>query len=110
METHDELGHDLRRHDLRRSDRQSCDHSVTVLWRGSTGEDKFVNAKALDISESGIRLQMPEALQKQTYLMLSATKLGLMGKGSVRHCTRLRGSKFAIGVEFTAGLRWIPKN
>ena len=98
------------RHDLRRTDRLPCDHSVTVLWRGSLGEDKFVSAKALDISEHGVRLQMPEALQKQTYLTLSAAKLGLMGNGSVRHCTRLRGSKFAIGVEFTAGLRWIPKN
>jgi hypothetical protein len=110
METHAGLHHDLPRHDLRRQDRHPCDQSVTVVWRGPLGEDKFVNAKALDICESGIRLQMPEAMQKQAYLTLSASKLGLMGNGSVRHCTRMRGSKFAVGVEFTAGLRWIPKN
>jgi hypothetical protein len=52
---------------------------------------------------------MPEALPKQTYLALSAAKLGLVGHASVRHCSRIRASKFSIGVEFTAGLRWTPK-
>ncbi len=96
------------RHDLRRHDRRSCDHNVTVMWRDAGGAEKFAQAKALDICESGLRLQMPEALAKQTYLGLSATKLGLMGHASVRHCTRIRASKFTIGVEFTAGLRWKP--
>jgi hypothetical protein len=102
--------HDLGRHDLRRKDRQLCDHPITVLWRDPNGQEKFVQAKALDICEMGLRLQMPEALRLQTYLTLSAPKLGLMGNASVRHCARIRASKFAVGVEFTAGLRWIPKN
>jgi hypothetical protein len=106
METHA----DAPRHDLRRQDRRLCDHNVTVLWRGPLGEDKFVNTKVLDICEFGVRLQMPEALPKHAYLRLSASKLGLMGDGSVRHCTRIRGSKFAVGIEFTAGLRWSPKS
>ena len=102
--------HDLGRHDLRRKDRLLCDHSVTVRWSDSGGQEKFVLAKALDICETGLRLQMPEAIRLQTYLTLSAPKLGLMGNASVRHCARLRAAKFAVGVEFTAGLRWMPKN
>jgi hypothetical protein len=98
------------RHDLRRQDRRKCDHSVTVLWRDSRGEEKFVNAKAVDICESGLRLQMPEELPRQAYLMLRALKLGLSGHASVRHCTRIGGAKFTIGVEFTAGLRWAPRD
>jgi hypothetical protein len=105
-----ESGLDLRRHDLRRGDRRPCEQNVTVMWRDSRGEDKFVHAMALDICELGLRLQMPEALRPQTYLTLNAAKLGLMGRASVRHCSRMHGSKFAIGVEFTAGLRWAPKN
>ena len=97
------------RHDLRRQDRRPCDSSVTVLWRDGRGEEKFVNAKALDICESGLKLQMPEALPKQAYLTLRASKLGLLGPASVRHCTRISGSKYAVGVEFTAGVRWKPK-
>jgi hypothetical protein len=76
------------------------------MWRDTRGEDKFVRAKALDISESGLRVQLPEALPRQTYVALSASNLGLVGHASVRHCTRIRASKFAVGVEFTAGLRW----
>jgi hypothetical protein len=98
------------RHDLRRQDRRTCNDSVTVVWRDLRGEDKFVNAKALDICETGLRLQMPEALPRQAYLTLRASKLGLLGNASVRHCTRTSHSKFAIGVEFTGGLRWITKD
>lgn len=98
------------RHDLRRHDRRACDHPVTVLWRGPGGDDRFANAKAKDICESGMRLQLPEALPRQAYLMLRATKLGLSGHASVRYCTRIGGSKFDVGVEFTAGLRWKPKD
>lgn len=96
--------------DLRRKARLPCDHTITVLWRDPGGQEKFVRAKALDISELGLRFEMPEALPRQMYLTLGAPKLGLMGNASVRHCSRTRGSKFAVGVEFTAGLRWTPKN
>ena len=111
MQTPHEPGrHNLRRHDLRRNDRRPCDHNVKVMWRDLAGQDKFTHAKALDISELGLRLQMPEALPHQAYLGLNAAQLGLTGHASVRHCTRIRGAKFAIGVEFTAGLRWTPKD
>ena len=98
------------RHDLRRQDRQACDHSVTVLWQDVGGQDKHVTTKALDICEWGLRLQMPEAMATQRYLTLRAPKLGLLGQASVRHCSRSGGSKFVIGVEFTAGMRWKPKD
>jgi len=102
--------HNLRRKDLRREHRSPCDDNITVTWRDVSGQDKFVRAKALDICESGLRLQMPEALPRQMYVALSASKLGLVGHASVRHCTPTRGSKFAIGLEFTAGLRWMPRD
>ena len=98
------------RRDLRRQERRPCDQSVTVQWRDRCGEDKFFHAKALDISEFGMRLQMPEGLPQQTYLTLNASKLGLLGYASVRQSTRIRGSNFAVGAEFTAGLRWTPKD
>ena len=111
METgHDLRRHDLHRHDLRRQDRRPCDHKITVTWRDQRGEDRFAHAKAVDICELGLRLQMPEALPRQAYLTISAVKLGLMGHASVRHCARIGGAKFLVGVEFTAGLRWTAKD
>ena len=97
------------RHDLRRQDRQACDYSVTVRWRDLRGEEKFVQARTLDICATGLRLQMPEALPRQSYVAISVVKLGLMGNASVRHCTRTGVSQFAVGVEFSAGLNWTPK-
>jgi hypothetical protein len=105
-----EMRQDQRRHDLRRNDRWPCDHKVTVMWRDLRGEDKFVHAKALDICEFGLRMQLPEAVPHQTYLTLSSPKLGLIGHASVRHCARTRGIHYTVGVEFTAGLRWSPQD
>lgn len=97
------------RRDLRRNIRRSCEHQVTVMWRGPQGEDKYVSTKVVDISELGLRLQMPEGMQRQTYLVVSAPKLGLSGQASVRHSGRIKGAKFAVGVEFASGMRWKPK-
>jgi hypothetical protein len=96
--------------DLRREARRPCDTTITILWRDQRGEEKFSYAKALDISGRGLLLQMPVALPRQTYLTLNASKLGLLGHASVRHCARTRGAKFTVGVEFTAGLSWTPKD
>lgn len=97
-------------HDLRRADRQPCDQRVTVVWRDAAGQEKFVQAKALDISEQGLRLEVPEPLPCQIYLTLRAEKLGLRGNASVRHCMRVRGSRYAVGLEFSAGMCWKRKD
>ena len=97
------------RHDLRRQDRRRCEHKVTVTWHDARGDHKFAIARAIDISESGIRLQMPEAPPLHTYVMLRAAQLGLLGNASVRYCVRTAASKYAVGAEFTAGLRWTPE-
>jgi hypothetical protein len=97
------------RHDLRRQERRPCEHNVTIIWRDARGDNKFANARAVDISESGIRLQMPEAPPVHTYVTLRATKLGLLGNASVRYCLRTTPSKYAVGAEFTAGLHWAPE-
>jgi hypothetical protein len=77
MQTPHEPGrHNLPRRDLRRNDRRPCDHNVKVMWRDLAGQDKFTHAKALDISELGLRLQMPEALPHQAYLGLNGPSWG----------------------------------
>jgi PilZ domain len=97
------------RHDLRRHERTACEQTVTVLWRDARGDNKFVNARAVDISRCGMRLHMPEAPPLHSYVTLRATKLGILGNASVRYCFRTAKSKYAVGAEFTAGLEWAPK-
>lgn len=79
------------------------------MWR-EAGQDHFVQAKALDICEWGLRLQMPQALAHQTSLTLAAPRLGLARSASVRHSTHLRNTNFAVGVEFVSGFRWKQKD
>lgn len=77
------------------------------MWCDSTGHDKFANATALDISELGLRLKVPEAVPVQCRVTLRSEKLKLQGEASVRHCARL-GTNYAIGLEFARGIRWNP--
>jgi hypothetical protein len=77
------------------------------MWCDSSGHDKFANALALDISETGMRLKVPEALAVQSCVTLRSEILKLHGQASVRYCSRL-GTKYAIGLEFGRGVRWTP--
>jgi hypothetical protein len=95
------------RHDLRRHNRQDCNPPVKVkiMWCDPSGHDKFANAGALDISEMGLRLKVPEALSVRSCVTLRSESLKLQGQASVRHCSRL-GTTYAIGLEFGRGVRW----
>ena len=80
---------------------------VRLVWQDRFGHDKFAKARSFDISESGLRIEMPEPLQERSYVTIKAEKLGLHGQASVRHCSK-HGTKYIVGLEFAAGLRWKP--
>jgi len=94
-------------HDLRRQIRQSCIVSVKVRWCDASGIEKFANASALDISQSGLRLKVPEPLPVHGCVALNSEKLKLRGEASVRHCSRL-GGNYMVGLEFVREIRWTP--
>jgi hypothetical protein len=96
------------RHDLRRHVRLECGSpSVKMMWCDTSGHDKFANARALDVSETGARLKVPEALTVQSCVTLRSETLKLHGQASVRHCSRV-GTTYSIGLEFGRGVRWSP--
>ena len=95
-------------HDLRRQQRRPCEHNVTVIWRDSRGDNKFANVRAVDISDGGMRLQMPEAPPLRSYVTVRDSKLGLVGSASVRYSLRTKGSKYFVGAEFSPGAQWTP--
>jgi len=94
-------------HDLRRQARLACAVSVKVRWCDASGNEKFANASALDISQSGVRLKVPEPLPVLACVAVSSEKLKLRGEASVRHCSRL-GVNYTAGLEFVRGIRWTP--
>ena len=92
---------------LRRHHRKPKTAVVQLMWKDRFGNDKFANARTLDISESGMRVEMPEPLVERSYVVLRAESVGLRGQASVRSCSRT-GSKYTIGLEFSGGLKWTP--
>jgi len=72
------------------------------------GEQKFAYARILDVSESGMRVELREPLAKQAYVSLRAEQIGLQGSASVRSCVK-QGGKYLAGLEFSGGLKWKPK-
>jgi hypothetical protein len=69
------------------------------------GHERFATARSVDICESGIRIQVPEALPERSYVRLRADKIALVGSGSVRTCIK-KGTKFMVGLEFSGGMKW----
>jgi hypothetical protein len=57
----------------------------------------------------GMRIEVPEPLEKQAYVTLRSNALSLHGRASVRSCTR-QGTKYLVGLEFSGGLKWKPKS
>lgn len=95
--------------DLRRHERAAKSAPVQIIWKDRGGEDKFVSGRILDVSESGIRVEVGDPLEKQTYVTLHSPGLSLHGSASVRTCAR-KGMKYIVGLEFSAGLKWKPKS
>ena len=90
--------------DLRRRRREASDSSVLVMWCDEAGEDRYVNARALDVSEIGLRLQIPVRIRERSYVTLRSDALGIHGRASVRYSKR-SGNAYIMGVEFAAGLK-----
>ncbi|HTW65934.1 MAG TPA: PilZ domain-containing protein [Bryobacteraceae bacterium] len=94
--------------DLRRHVRSVKISPVQIVWKDRQGVDKYIQGRIVDVSESGMRVEVAEPFERQTYVTLQSLGLGLHGTASVRSCTR-KGTKYTVGLEFSAGLKWKPK-
>ena len=90
---------------MRRQERAEVAVQVDVMWTDRQGHERFATARSIDICESGIRIQVPEALPERSFVRLRADKIGLAGSASVRSCIK-KGTKFLAGLEFSGGMKW----
>lgn len=97
----------MARQNLRRRERRALPSIVRVGWQDRLGQNKSVETRSFDISESGLRFDLPEAVQLRSDVTLRSEKLGLNTRASVRFCTR-KGTRYVIGVEFAGNFRWRP--
>ena len=83
----------------RRTLRQLFDCALEISWQDGNGDKRTMAARAIDVSNTGIRVESGEAIALQTDVHVRADRYGLTGETSVRHCSR-RGSKYLLGLEF----------
>ena len=95
--------------ELRRHNRSEKAAPLQLIWKDRQGLDRFINGAIIDISESGVRVEVRDPLEKQTYVTLQSVSLGLHGSASVKSCTR-KGMKYLVGLEFSGGMKWKPKS
>jgi hypothetical protein len=90
---------------MRRYDRLEIAVPVDLMWTDRQGHERFATARSVDVCESGMRVQVPEALPDRSYVRLRADKISLAGSASVRTCLK-KGTKFLVGLEFSGGMKW----
>jgi hypothetical protein len=88
---------------LRRQDRIPLRCPVRVTWQDRFGTPKFLLAKAIDISESGVRVELTEAVAPLTPVGVQSDRLRLACSGLVRNCVRC-GAKYLVGIEFAGAI------
>jgi hypothetical protein len=92
---------------MRRHERTVQSEPVQLIWKDRDGVDKYANARTLDVSELGMRIEAPEPVPERSYVSFRCDKLKLNGRASVRSCQR-QGNRYLIGLEFSLGMKWKP--
>ena len=77
---------------------------IRLSWEDERGQPKFVQAKCVDISESGLRVEVSQSIPVRTCLILRAERINLSGSATVRHSQRY-GSKYILGIELSQSLQ-----
>jgi hypothetical protein len=85
--------------DSRRHRRMPYIGSIQIGWEAS-GQARFAQGKCIDISESGLRMEVPVPVPLRTTISIRAEKITLNGSATVRHVDRY-GSKYILGIEMS---------
>jgi hypothetical protein len=78
---------------------------LQVAWLDLTGAMKMTRTRALNISETGMAVELPEGALPLSMVRFQSDRFKTRGQGSVRHCRRV-GTRFVAGLEFSEGLSW----
>ena len=87
----------------RRHDRVPYTGPIRLAW-DEGGEPRYVQAKCIDISAGGLRVEAPAAIPPQARISLSIQELKLSGSARLKNVTR-RGAKYTLGLELSQTLQ-----
>ncbi len=95
--------------DLRRYCRVVLPGVVRLSWQDASGNQKFARGRCLDLSASGIRVEVPESIPLRSYVTVKLEGVALTSSASVRHVGRLAG-KYWVGLEFSCPLKALAQH
>jgi hypothetical protein len=75
------------------------------MWTDGSGVDKWALVRILDLSESGVRLELPEQVEARSVIRFSSADMKVQGQATVRFCRR-HGTNYVVGAEFVGGTSW----
>lgn len=93
---------------LRRHVRVPLESLVQLSWPDEGGVVNSVTAKCLDISNSGMRVEIKVPIQNRSYVSFRLKGIDFDGTATVRSCVR-KNLRYELGLEFLGGLRWEPR-
>ena len=72
---------------------------VRISWEDQ-GQPRFATGKCVDISEAGLRIEIPEKVRPGTVIQVASERIKLAGAATVKHASH-RGGKCQLGLELT---------
>lgn len=84
--------------DARRHSRVPFIGPVRLSWEDSQRETRFANAKCIDVSQSGIRIECPVPIPAGCSIILNAERIRFSGGATVKHVSRY-GARYIMGLE-----------
>jgi len=93
---------------LRRVERTKLGLRATLGFNDRNGVPQQVRARIVDISSQGACVETEVPVEVRSYIQFRVEKPQLSGMASVRYCVR-RKLRYALGIEFTGGVQWPPK-
>jgi hypothetical protein len=83
--------------EARRNRRIPYSGSVRISWEDAHGQ-RFAQGRCIDVSETGLRIELPVSIPLHTPVMLTAERVGLRGSASVKHLSRF-GARHLVGLQ-----------
>lgn len=78
---------------------------LRLLWLSDDGRERIINASLVNISSTGLQIQVQDAIPVRARIHCNDVTLGIAGRGSVRYCNPSKG-KYLVGLEFADGTGW----
>ena len=94
-----------RQKDARRRTRHPAKGRIRLLCTAEDGRERIVNASIVNVSATGLQIQVENSLPVRTRVHCNEIGLGIAGSGSVRYCKPAKG-RYLVGLEFTDGTGW----